>query len=285
MDAPPEVLARPVFSAGTHDYMWADVLAAGREWGRWDAPTRRSRTSRDEAEVDEAGQAFRYERNLLAAEEMEAWLEHWGLTVAEWRRWLRGDADGWADAVCSGTLAETAHDLAAAAAAAEALGTGAGPVATELARMRAALDDLTRSSLRDEDRSRLLEARAADWVRVRYSTISFGELEMAKEALLCINEDGLALTEVAELAGAPAESREALVVDIDPLVAKTLLGAPAGAIVGPLSLDGAFMLAHVEEKAAPTLADPLIRERVDRELPRRAVEREVRNRIRWHDRV
>jgi hypothetical protein len=285
MSAPPEVLARPVFSAGTQDYTWADVVAAARAWGRWDDATRPSRGQRSEAEVEEAGQAFRYERNLLAAEEMEAWLAHWGLTVAEWRRWLRGEADGWPEAVCSGGLATLAHDLAARAACAEAVGTGAGTVANGLTQMGAAFDELTRSSLRDEDRVRLLEAQGSDWVRVRYGTLSFPELDMAREAVLCINEDGLALSEVAERAGTEAEIRDALVADIDPALAKTLLGTPAGTVVGPLALDGAFVLAHVEAKVPPSLADPAILELVDRELPRRVVEREVRNRVRWHDRV
>jgi hypothetical protein len=285
MSAPPEVLARPVFSAGAQDYTWADVVAAARAWGRWDDATRPSRGQRSEDEVEEAGQAFRYERNLLAAEEMEAWLAHWGLTVAEWRRWLRGEEDGWPAAVCSGALAQLAHDLAARAASAEAVGSGAGPVETELAGMGAAFDELTHSSLRDEDRARLLEAQRSDWVRVRYGTLSFPELDMAREAVLCINEDGLALSEVAERAGAEAEIRDALVADIDSALAKTLLGTPAGTVVGPLSLDGSFVLAHVEAKVPPSLADPAILELVDRELPRRVVEREVRNRVRWHDSV
>ena len=259
MDAPPEVLARPVFSTGEQDYSWADVVAAARAWGRWDDATRPSRAGKGETEVEEAGEAFRYERNLLAAEEMEAWLAHWGLNVGEWRSWLRGDADGWPEAVCSGALARLAHDLAARTAAAEAVGRGAGPVETELEAMDAAFEELTRASLRDEDRSRLLESRGSDWVRIRYGTLSFPKLEMAREAVLCVTEDGLAFDQIAELADGEAELLDSLVADIEPLLAKTLLGTPAGEVAGPLSLDGRFVIARVEEKVAPTLADPGIR--------------------------
>jgi hypothetical protein len=285
MNAPPEVLERLVFSAGAQDYRWADIVAAARSWGRWDGTERPARSSLGEEEAEEAGEAFRYERNLLAAEEMEAWLGHWGLTAAQWKSWLRGESDVWTEAVCSGALAGLARDLAARAAAAEARGSGAGPVATELERMDTAFDELARSSLRDEDRSRLLEARSSDWVRVHYRTLAFPELEMAREALLCLKEDGLTLAEVAERSGADAEDREGLVSDIEPDLAKTLLGTPAGEIAGPLPLDGRFLIAHVQGKVLPTPGDPGVRELVDRELSRRAVEREVRNRVRWHDRL
>lgn len=285
MSAPPEVLARPVFSAGTQDYRWADVVAAARAWGRWDDATRPSRASRGEAEVEEAGQAFRYERNLLAAEEMEAWLGHWGLTVAAWRTWLKGDADGWPEAVCSGALAELARDLAARAATAEANGGAAGPVETDLGRMDDSFAEFTRQALTDDNRNRLLELRGSDWVRVAYSALSFTQAGMAREAALCVREDGMTLTEVAERAGLKVEPVDALVQDVDPELAKTLLGTPVGELAGPLESVSGFAVVQVHEKVAPSLADPVIQDLVQREVPRRAVEREVRNRVRWHERL
>jgi hypothetical protein len=285
MNAPPEVLARPVFSVGAQDYHWADVIAAARAWGRRDASARASPAARDEMEAEEAAQAFRYERSLLAAEEMEAWLGHWGLTVSQWKSWLRGDSSSWAEAVCSGALARLAHDLAASAAAAEAVGEGARPVESGLDEMDAALGELTRSAVRESAGARLLETRSSDWVRIRYEALSFRELDMAREAVLCVREDGLTLAEVAARAGGEAASHEALVVDIDPDLAKTLLGTPVGELTGPLPVSGWFVVAHVQEKVPLTLADPAVRKLLDVELRRRAIEREVRNRVRWHDRV
>jgi len=285
MSAPPEVLARPVFSAGAQDYSWADVVAAARAWGKWDAATEPSPAARGEEEVEDAGQAFRYERNLLAADEMEAWLGHWGLTVADWRSWLKGEAPGWPEAVCSGGLAGLAHDLAARAAAAEATGGAAGPVETDLARMDEAFVELTRQALTDDSRSRLLELRGSDWVRVSYSALDFVQPSMAREAALCVREDGLALAEVAERAGVELEQVDALMQDVDPLIAKAILSTPSGELAGPLESADGFIVLQVHEKTAPTLADPVIQGLLEQEVPRRAVEREVRNRVRWHERV
>jgi hypothetical protein len=283
MSAPPEVLERPVFSAGAQDYRWADVLAAARAWGRWDEATAPSPATRGEAEVEEAGQAFRYERNLLAAEEMEAWLEHWGLTVAEWRTWLKGEATGWPVAVCSGALAGLARDLAARAAAAEANGEAAGPVETDLRRMDEALTGLERQALTNDARERLVVLRGADWVRVAYSALSFAQPGMAREAALCVREDGLTLAEVAERAGEELEQVSALMEEVDPALAEALLSTPAGELAGPLESAGRFTVVQVHEKIAPSLADPVIQDLLERDVPRRAVEREVRNRVRWHE--
>src|SRR5437870_6311945 len=145
----PEVIDRLVFSAGKEDYRWADVVRAAELWGRWDelrretanglAALQRLAEPIDESELAEAAQAFRYARSLLAAEEMQAWLDHWGLSHGDWTAYLRrsiargrgeqsgseiegGEGDVWAEAVCSGALAELARDLAARAATAGGAG-------------------------------------------------------------------------------------------------------------------------------------------------------------------
>jgi len=307
-----DVFERLVFSAGEYDYRWADVVAAGRARSRWDEISSQAGdglTALDrlgepiaEAELEEAGQAFRYERGLLAAEEMEAWLEHWAVSHAEWLAYLRRalarsrqpepeatlhpkEADVWAEAVCSGALAELARDLAARAAAAEADGRGAGPVETDLGRMDEAFAAFTRDALTAEAAAKTLELRSADWVRLTFTALEFGERGMASEAALCVREDGLSLAEVADRASVAVQEREAFIVEVDPEVSKSLLSAPPGELVGPLPVANRFLLVRVNEKIAPTLEDPLIQDRLHEEVPRRALEREVRNRVRWHERL
>jgi hypothetical protein len=285
MNAPPEVLQRRVFSTGEQDYRWADVVAAARLWGRWEEATRPTGERLGNGDLEQAGELFRYERNLLAAEEMEAWLDHWGLTVADWRAWLKGELGGWPGAVCSGALGELARDLAARAAAAEANGGAAGPVEPDLALMDEAYAELRREALANADRDRLLELRASDWVRVAYSALAFGQPGIAREAALCIREDGLSLDEVAKRAGVEVERVDALIEELDPTLAKPLLGTPSGELLGPLESGEEFVLLQVHEKTVPSLADPAIQDLLEREVPRRAVEREVRDRVQWHERL
>jgi hypothetical protein len=309
MVLPPEVLDRPVFAVGDQDYRWADIVAAARRWSRWAELERQTaeglaalaglpeKIGHDE--LDEAMQAFRYERSLIAAEEMEAWLEHWGLETKDWSAYLRrrlaservsgdgasppGEKDVWAEAVCSGALSELARELAARVAAAEAGGVQPGPVDSDLARMEAEHAAFVEGALTPEAAAKALELRNADWVRLSYTALEFPAAAMASEAALLVREDRLSPEDVAGRAGVPLEEREAFLEDVDPGLSDSLLSAPTGELVGPLRVDNGFALLRVNGKIAPTLADPVIQERLQEEVPRRALEREVRNRVRWHE--
>ena len=305
-----QVLDRPVFAAGDQDYRWADVVSAARQWGRWDELGRLAAEGRAalerlpegiaQAELDEAMQAFRYARSLIAAEEMEAWLEHWALTPKEWVGYLRrelarergsGDAvsaeerDVWAQAACSGALVDLARELAARVAAAEAGGIEPGPVESDLARIDAEHTAFVQRALTPEASAKALELRNADWVRLTYTALEFPQAAMASEAALLVREDGLAPADVAGRAGVPLHEREAFLEDVEPELKEPLLSAPTGEVVGPLPVREGFALVCVNEKVAPTLADPVIQGRLQEEVPRTALEREVRNRVRWHERL
>lgn len=304
-----EVLERAVFSVGGQDYRWADVIAAARAWSRWDetagetriglAAVERLSQPIAEAELDEARQAFRYARGLIAAEEMEAWLERWALKATEWTGYLRreiaraqavgeggaapDEADVWAEVVCSGELAVWARDLAARAAAAQAGGTEPGQVEPDLARMDEEHASFVERALTPEAAAKALELRSSDWVRLSYIALEFPAAAMASEAALLLREDGLAPPDVAERAGVALQERETFLEDVEPGLSETLLSAPVGELVGPVPVEGGFALLSVTEKIAPTLADPVIQGRLQEEVPRRALEREVRNRVQWHE--
>lgn len=147
---------QPVFSVGDSVYRWDDVVLAAARSGAWDEVVRRARvgailTARasdgdeppvSEEEIEELANEFRYDRDLVSADEMEAWLDRWGLDVDAWLSWLRADLlrrkteDGdepvapeeeslspeeetaavHAEGVCSRALTRLAYDLAARAA-------------------------------------------------------------------------------------------------------------------------------------------------------------------------
>lgn len=150
------ILDQPVFSVGDAVIRWEDVVLAAARSGTWDEVVRRARvglelvakaadgdepTSSDE-EIEELSNEFRYDRDLVSADEMEAWLSRWGLDVGTWYAWLQADllrrkregegeavepegsalspeeieAAVHAEAVCSRALTRLAYDLAAKAA-------------------------------------------------------------------------------------------------------------------------------------------------------------------------
>jgi hypothetical protein len=138
-------------------------------------------------------------------------------------------------------------------------------------------------ALTAEAAAKALELRNADWVRLSYIVLEFSNAAMASEAALLVREDGLSPADVASRAGVPLQERETFLEDVEPELREPLLSAPAGELVGPLSVQNGFALVRVNEKVAPTVADPVIQDRLQEEVPKKALEREVRNRVQWHE--
>ena len=93
-----------LFSVGDTSYIWEDMVLAAYLWGDWVALRRRAgaglaclrrlddlgaEDGLDEDEVEAAAAEFRYERDLIAAEDMEAWLDERGLTADGWLEYIR----------------------------------------------------------------------------------------------------------------------------------------------------------------------------------------------------
>ncbi len=175
-----DVYRRPVFALSGAEYTWGDVALAAVLRGDWRAVAARARQgarllAREDGpegptlpddEVESAANAFRYERDLVTAEETEAWLARWDLDLGDWMEWVvsdllrRRDREGppsfepvpepsksavHAEAVCSGALERFARRLAEAAAAAARLDEEAGngpPESEEPAPAATDLEDL-----------------------------------------------------------------------------------------------------------------------------------------------
>lgn len=273
-----DVLARTVFTVGETEYRWVDVVAHAERSRVWDEIRRRAaegvaalaRVRVDQADEDQAATRFRYERNLIAGEEVEAWLARWELSIRDWRSYLRrtlarermptqaaGDVDErtlWAEAVCSGTLEREAHELAGRIAAADAVGDPNVDRAFE--RFRA-------EALTDAALTRVLAARPADWLRVNCRTLTFQDENAAREAALCIREDGVALAEVGVRAGLEVGEHRLMLGDTGPTLANVLLSARPGEFHGPVASGDGYVLVLVEDKIEPSLDDLEVRQRLE----------------------
>jgi hypothetical protein len=95
-----------MFTVGTTLYIWDDLVLAAHLWGEWSVLEQRVRDglaclarlddvendaddAADDDEVEAAATEFRYARDLIAASDLEAWLEARGLTVDAWYDYLR----------------------------------------------------------------------------------------------------------------------------------------------------------------------------------------------------
>jgi hypothetical protein len=266
-------------------------------------------------ELQAAASEFRYERDLLSGEEMEVWLARWALDADDWMEYLRRGLlrERWAtelagtaarysvepedveealpaEAICSGFLTRTARKLAGrAAAAARAREEGwlaeeAFEVDAEVAleRIDAAFRQFCERIVTEAALAAQLASRRLDWIRMECQCLSLPTLESAREAALCVREDGMDLDEVAGSAGASVEAVSDFLEDWEPALRDSLLAAGAGALLGPIASGDGFLLVLVREKVLPSLEDPAVRSRAEERLLDAALAREMDTRVTWH---
>ena len=307
------VLPQVVFTLAERSYRWEEVVAAARQWGDWQrleadvregiALVRRAEQEGglpSQAQMDAAASEFRYARDLLSADETEAWLSRWGLELDDWLDYLRrsllrarleGDAPGseavgpepaatWAEAVCSGELERLARKLADRAAVYASI-EDEPPGLDRLPQMEERFERFRGNAVTPQRLADELSANLLEWTRVDCLWAATPSEAVAREVALCVREDYRDFGEVAAEAGLAAEERRLYMDGVEPQLAPHLLGARAGDLLGPLPRDGEFVLILVRERAAPSTDDPELRARAERRVADRAVETEVLRRVRW----
>jgi hypothetical protein len=133
----------------------------------------------------------------------------------------------------------------------------------------------------DEAVERELASRLLEWTRLDCGVLATADEGVAREAALLVREDGIDLAEVAARAALELEVRRLLVGGAQPIVASHLLAAQPGDVIGPLEIDGDFVVLVVFSRDVPSAGDPEARSRAEREIVARAIENQVLRRIRW----
>ena len=340
-----------VFSVGPREYAWLDVFLAAMLRGEWRLFERRFAEGLacmaavaadpqaawpDDRQIEEAAHTFRYERDLVASDEIISWLDRAGLTIDAWTDYLvrRLLHDRWCDhlddlppqhtasvtvddiefateGLCSGTFDRFARALAGRAAASvhqDALDHGAfatdGSCVGQLRAQHAAwLDTLHPGDVSERimhlaqlESGFHTQARAAasvdalasqvarhrlEWTRVDLERVSFDTADAAREAICCVRDDGLTLTDVAiESRRAVRDTRD-LLERIEPEVRDAVLSASVDQVVGPVTVGPRYEVVCVVDKRPADLADPLVRERAEAAVIEQMVARAVLMHVRW----
>ena len=321
---------RPVFAVDGEVFHWGDVVAHAHVSGRWDELLEEAReglaceshfdTIEEEGAeeaIDDAAAEFRYDRELITAEEMEAWLEARGLTPEEWMGYIRRSvlrqrwADELADLVaehpaadadleealridllCSGTHRILAEELAVEAAAAAAAAPDRPSPADEpstasrddyLAALRDRAGQFRRHAVEPGTLAREVASNQMEWIRVDCQAIGFGEEGQAREAALLLREDELDIAEVAGEADVPIEDVVLYLDQLNPEQHSRFLGATVNDVIGPVKgEDEVYTVYQVIAKVMPSVEDPEIVRRAEERLLARALASELSRRVRWH---
>lgn len=320
MSRDPDVAAASgeAFSLDGEPVTWAEVIADARQTGEWqrvESVTREGvaclaadvAAGQAPSRADVRAEAARWRRRnrLTAAEDMMAWLDHWGLDEHAFLRHVRltlardahlddaaeiardhslEDHEGrdtlvWATAVFSGALQRAARRLAERLAARARMVEQGRAVGTEdldevWSRFRD--DVVTSTALQDVVRVRQLE-----WGRVSGEVLVFDAPTAAKEARLCLLDDGATAKELAAEHGIERHHQAWFIADVPEADRPAVLSARRGDVVGPLERETRWLLMAVSDRTPASLDDPAVRARAERDAIARVVDREVDDRVVW----
>jgi len=141
------------------------------------------------------------------------------------------------------------------------------PASDTLARLRVILEirDLycavAETLVTDDGLREIIEANRLEWVVIDTDTLSFSDESAAREALLCVSEDRLSLSDIGELSRQYLIRTHGFLDDVPPEHRHRLLAAEPGRVIGPLFVDGRYHVTTVTGRAVPTLEDPHVAHR------------------------
>lgn len=276
---------RAVFSADGRAYRWSDVIAAATAYGDW-------RQIRQQALADRppagraAVNAWRRRRRLLSADETIAWLDHWCIDVTDLECHLGVRAPGadrdldraaWIEAVCSGAHRDLARGLADRVALAPSVpGADLGALDQEFQRRKQEIE-------RSDAVADLIAANASDWVHVRLRRVTLGDVDAAREVVLCVRVDGMSLADVATIASADVIEERQFLDELDADWRALVSSAAVGELRGPVATGAGHAVTQLLAKDFDA-DDPAVMARARKAAVDQAIAREAK-RFTWHEQL
>ncbi|MBA3960964.1 MAG: hypothetical protein H0X40_03560 [Chthoniobacterales bacterium] len=346
------VESRVVFGSGDRNFSVRDVIDAAhfrgevaaswknflREIAVEEKADEAGQEADDEA-IDTAAERFRYNHDLITAEETEKWLAERGLSLGDFssyfvrRYWSEtAEDDGATDAAdylaapedlralftmeltFSGELDGMAQRLswrvAAKAAAKEEADAQIFAVAEANFRERQGLPESEENDwlgklgrneewlraqiameaiyhracaalLSPEARAREISALRLPLTNFEVETLEFDSLDAAREGLLCVQQDGMTMEEVASEGRYPYRHTEVLLEDVPEDLQQKFLSVTPGETLEPITHGEGFHLCRIIGKAEPNLEDPMVKERAEDRILDRHFAELCSNHIQW----
>ncbi|MGZ4967109.1 MAG: hypothetical protein ACXV97_08030 [Chthoniobacterales bacterium] len=338
--------SRPVFGCGDREFAVRDVVDAAHFRGElgpfWEQCVVRcaaaqkgdeSGAALDDSAIDEASVAFRYQYDLITAEETEAWLEARGLTLAEfseyfarlqWEKELAGriatpstpyheSSPGERDLLIvdltlSGELDRMTQRLAWRVAAKDdgeaseeerkrfyaRSGLDEPRVSnwlagldrdedwlSEMLAMESAYQRQSSQRLTTEARERELTSLRLPLTRFEVEMIELESRDAAREAFMCVRDDGMTMDEVAREGRYPFRRTELVLEQIADEMQQKFLSLTPGSLLEPMAREDGFLLTRLLQKKEPKLDDADVRKRVEERILARHFSDLCSGRIQW----
>ncbi len=344
--------SRVIFTSGNEEFTIRDVVDSANFRGEIDpvwkellrlvAAEKQADANEmeiDESAIDAAAESFRYQHDLITAEETERWLTERGLNLNDFsdhfvRHYWGQRIDDVEFEVIEFASApnELRELLIIELILSDELGRMGGRLSWRVAESRVEAKDRIDPALMSAEEERFLTDRGIDkkqlpdwlgkigrepaWfkntleIEARYrakleallhkqareremtslrlpltkfdlETIELDSMDAAREALLCVRDDGMTMEEVAGEGRYPYRHAEILLEDLPEDLQQKFLSVSAGEILEPISHGDGFHLCRVIDKSEPSAQDEKVRERADRRILDRHFSELTAKHIQW----
>ncbi len=310
-----------IFRAGGRDFTCADAVRAAEYRSALDpvredtaAGMACQRYADEEGfelgpdEVESAANAYRTQHDLTTADDTEAWLEAHRLSLDDLSDWLarrlwrrrfvnqlhvitrdyRPDPDEvdsglWPAVVFGDLLPGFERDFAARIAVRLAANHAANQPewADDLAAMERLFLERCREALAASRLERELAVRGLSLMKVDVHLASFTSDAAAREAWLCVTQDGESLDEVCRRAGGEMQRLDLFLDELPQALQAPVLSAAPAHLIPPLRIDDRAVLCRVLAKQAPSMGDDRVRGRIETVLTERAIDDLIQRHIQW----
>ncbi len=153
---------------------------------------------------------------------------------------------------------------------------GLGPWLNELGRDAAWFEEMlslaaayrqARATLVTDDMCRAeLSAVRLPYTQIDVETIELESRNAAREALMCVRNDGMSLAEVAEESAYPHKRGKVLLEDLPAELHERVLCAAPGELLEPVPHGDGFQVCRIHAKSEPSLSDPDVRARLEERI-------------------
>lgn len=311
----------PLFLCDSVPFLPPHVLAAAAVWGKLDAVRQRVRLGLgamhwaraneyavDDDAVQEASETFRREHGLRSARATQDWLEARSVSLDDFGDYLERHEfialharlqPGamalpmeeeikpllWPELVFSGGMVALCRNLArrvaVAADAGELSAPASGKEEDAVRAYEARFEQFAAHAITPARLESALRNRWGDLFRVDCEMARFPSVEVAREARLCVAEDGAELITIARAAGGAYRAGVTLLSDLPEPLRSGVQTAGEGTLLPVLAWDDGHVVCRVRAKREPSLEDGDTRTRVEQHVVEEAVAPLVAHYITW----
>jgi len=150
-----------------------------------------------------------------------------------------------------------------------------------LARMEASYRDFCTAQCTPDAVRKEIQSHNIEWIHIDCLCLSTADVQTAREAALCVREDGEGIADVAARMRCRVQEDHFYLDQLEHPLYGPFLCARKGELIGPIYVDGNHSLFLIQTKRMPSEDDPSLRQRAHSAILDHIFDSEIRRMVHW----